>query len=80
MIHYTDDITHLSVDNLSAEFFVGWLNAPSADVHLKLLQGSYKVWLALDDELVVGFITAISDGNCKLLKPVIAWPDVQPPA
>ena len=25
-------------------------------------------------------ITANNDGNWKLLKPVIAWPEVQPPA
>ena len=25
-------------------------------------------------------MTAISDGICKLLKPEIAWPEVQPPA
>ena len=25
-------------------------------------------------------MVAISDGHCKLLKPIIAWPLVQPPA
>lgn len=71
MIHYTDDLTYISVDSLSSEFFVGWLNAPSADIHLRLLQGSYKVWLALDGESVVGFITAISDGVLTAFIPLL---------
>lgn len=45
-------------------FFVGWPNPPSPDVHLRLLRGSDHVVLALDSEtqMVIGFVTAISDG------------------
>lgn len=43
-------------------FFVGWPNPPSPDTHVRLLQGSDHVILALDEPNVIGFITAISDG------------------
>ncbi|KGA99085.1 acetyltransferase [Alkalihalobacillus alcalophilus ATCC 27647 = CGMCC 1.3604] len=45
-------------------FFDGWLNPPNAQTHLKLLENSSKVIVAVDDNTnqVVGFITAISDG------------------
>lgn len=43
-------------------FFVGWPNPPSPQKHLEILQNSYKCFLALEGEKVVGFINAISDG------------------
>jgi ribosomal protein S18 acetylase RimI-like enzyme len=45
-------------------FFQGWPNPPSPETHLRLLEGSDHVVLALDPGTgaVVGFITAISDG------------------
>lgn len=62
MVDYTDSLDHISVEALRDGFFVGWMNPPSAEIHLRLLKGSYKVWLAVEDDLVVGFISAISDG------------------
>ncbi|PIP90321.1 MAG: GNAT family N-acetyltransferase [Bdellovibrionales bacterium CG12_big_fil_rev_8_21_14_0_65_38_15] len=43
-------------------FFVGWPNPPANDVFIKLLKSSYRVVIAVDDQKLVGFITAISDG------------------
>jgi ribosomal protein S18 acetylase RimI-like enzyme len=50
-------------------FFEGWPNPPSPETHLRILEGSDHVVLAVDDgasvstgAAVVGFITAISDG------------------
>lgn len=45
-------------------FFVGWPDPPSPATHLRLLQGSQHVILAIDEATaqVVGFITALSDG------------------
>ena len=59
-------------------FFVGWPNPPSTEVHLKLLEKSSHVVLAVDDESgqVVGFITAISDG---VLSAYIPFLEVLPP-
>lgn len=60
---YTTSIKDISVDQLNG-FFVGWPNPPSPEVHMKLLEKSTHVVLAVDEvsKQVVGFITAISDG------------------
>ena len=44
-------------------FFEGWPNKPSPETHLRLLESSDEVVLAVDEETgaVVGFITAITD-------------------
>ena len=44
-------------------FFVGWPNSPSPATHLKLLQTSDEVILAVEESTgaVAGFITAITD-------------------
>src|SRR5688572_20349613 len=62
-ITYTSSIDALHADQLNG-FFVDWPNPPSPEIHLRMLQGSYKVWLALDADTnqVVGFVQAISDG------------------
>lgn len=45
-------------------FFIGWPNPPSPQTHLKMLEKSDYIVLAVEEERnrVVGFITAISDG------------------
>ena len=72
MIEYTDNLTHIQEDML-AGFFVGWPNPPSASAHAKILQGSYRVWLAIDrgTNRVVGFITAVSDGILSAYIPLL---------
>ena len=78
MIHYTDSLENISVAHLSGGFFVGWPNPPAPQVHLRILQGSYKIWLALDEEQVVGFVTAISDGVLAAFIPNLeVLPDYQ---
>ncbi|WP_218212220.1 GNAT family N-acetyltransferase, partial [Pseudomonas sp. 2822-15] len=54
-------------------FFVGWPNPPSSHTHLKLLEKSTHIVLAVDDEneQVVGFITAISDGVLSAYIPLL---------
>ena len=64
---YTSTIEGIAADQLSG-FFVGWPNPPSPETHLRVLQGSDAVILAVDNVAgdprprVVGFITAITDG------------------
>ncbi|MBO9130775.1 GNAT family N-acetyltransferase [Bacillus sp. 165] len=60
---YKNCLNEISSDMLKG-FFVGWLNPPNSQTHLKLLNNSSKVVIALDENTnqVVGFITAISDG------------------
>lgn len=64
MIKFTDSLAGITADQLDGPYWVGWPNPPSPENHLRILQGSYRVWLALDEETgkVVGFINAISDG------------------
>ena len=46
-----------------AGFFVGWPNRPSPDAHLRILEGSDLIVLAVaPNSGVVGFVTAITDG------------------
>lgn len=71
MITYTDSLENITIEQLSGGFFVGWPNPPAPQAHLRLLQGSYKVWLAIDDNQVVGFINAISDGVLTAFIPLL---------
>ncbi len=72
MISYTDSLARISAGNLGG-FFVGWPNPPSPEIHLKLLENSEQVVLALDEETgkAVGFITAISDGILSAYIPLL---------
>ncbi|WP_336634507.1 GNAT family N-acetyltransferase [Lysinibacillus fusiformis] len=63
MLLYKNNLEDISSDMLKG-FFVDWPNLPSPQTHLKLLENSSKVVMALDEQSnqIVGFITAISDG------------------
>jgi ribosomal protein S18 acetylase RimI-like enzyme len=77
MITYTDSLEHITAEQLQG-FFVGWTHPPSPETHLRLLHGSYKICLALNDEQVVGFINAISDGVMTAFIPNLeVLPDYQ---
>jgi GNAT superfamily N-acetyltransferase len=62
MIRYASSLEGISSNMLSG-FFAGWRNPPTPDVHLKLLQGSDVVELAVDAEMdrVVGYATGLTD-------------------
>src|SRR3954466_4412704 len=68
MISYTTSLDSISADHLRGGFFVGWPHPPSPETHLRVLQGSAYLVLARDGDahdehaLVVGYVTAISDG------------------
>ncbi|MCL2812238.1 MAG: GNAT family N-acetyltransferase [Clostridia bacterium] len=63
MIEYTTDLSAVN-EHMLHGFFAGWPNPPSTSSHMRILKGSYLVWLAIDTSAnrVVGFINAISDG------------------
>ena len=63
MIVYQSTTMGISPGQLRG-FFVGWPNPPSPETHLRILHGSTIFELAIDEqsEIVVGFVTAISDG------------------
>jgi len=62
MIAYRTSVENLQPEEIGEGFFEGWPNPPSREDHLRILKGSFAVVLAEDQEKVVGFITAISDG------------------
>jgi len=63
LLRYQNNLEDISSEMLEG-FFVDWPNPPSPPTHLKLLENSSKVVIALDEQTnqIVGFITAISDG------------------
>jgi ribosomal protein S18 acetylase RimI-like enzyme len=59
-IIYTNDkklLDHI----LATDFFVGWPKPPSEQTLKKILQNSQHIYLAVENEKLVGFINAISD-------------------
>jgi ribosomal protein S18 acetylase RimI-like enzyme len=72
MIQYTCSIEAITPSQLEG-FFEGWPNPPSARTHLRILQGSYRVVLAVDTDTgqVVGFVNAISDGVLAAYIPLL---------
>lgn len=69
-ILYTDNVGLISANDLEG-FFIGWTSRPSKEVHYEILKGSFKVWLALEEEKCVGFINAISDGTLSAFIPLL---------
>ena len=69
-ITYIDTPDSLKAENLQG-FFVGWPNPPDPQRHLEILHSSYRVWLAMDGEKLVGFINAISDGILHAYIPLL---------
>ena len=61
MIEYLDEIKLISETQLEG-FFVGWRRPLSSEQHYELLKGSSHFIVAMENDKVVGFITALSDG------------------
>jgi GNAT superfamily N-acetyltransferase len=63
VISYQIDLEGITAARLRG-FFVRWPKPPSSETQLRLLEQSYRVVLAVDDQnnRIVGFINAISDG------------------
>lgn len=72
MIHYTDSLAGITPDTLTG-FFVGWPNPPAPETHLRILEGSYAIILAVDaaSRRVVGFVNAVSDGVLAAYIPLL---------
>ena len=71
-IVYLESADTLELNQLGG-FFVGWTNPPTTATHLRLLQNSAEVVLALDQEAdqVVGFVSAITDGVLTAYIPLL---------
>ncbi|MFJ7664883.1 GNAT family N-acetyltransferase [Lysinibacillus sp. NPDC097162] len=69
---YKNSLEGISSDMLNG-FFVDWPSPPNPQTHLRLLEKSSKIVLAIDDNTkeVIGFITAISDGVLSAYIPLL---------
>lgn len=67
---YTHTLEDITADMLNG-FFVGWPNPPSPETHMKLLQNSSHIVLAVEGEQVIGFITGVSDGVLSAYIPLL---------
>lgn len=70
MIEYTTSLKKLSELNTEG-FFVGWPNPPKRENFIRILEGSYKVCLAIENNKLVGFINSISDGVLSAYIPLL---------
>lgn len=59
---YQTTANGLTEEQLTGEFFQGWLDPPSPATLLQILQSSDHVIIAIRNDQVIGFVTAISDG------------------
>ncbi len=79
MISYTETLDNITVGQLRGGFFAGWPNPPAPSTHFQILANSAAIVLAqTQDEDVVGFITAISDGvSCAYIPHLEVLPTYQ---
>lgn len=74
IVKYQESLEGIAAAHLQGGFFEGWPHPPTPATHLRLLEGSDHILLAIDDErreAVVGFITAISDGVLSAYIPLL---------
>jgi ribosomal protein S18 acetylase RimI-like enzyme len=74
MIRYTDSLHGLEPSHVDGIFDGwGWPNPPDSRTLLRVLEGSYRFWLAVDSESnqVLGFINAVSDGVLSAYIPLL---------
>ena len=74
VVTYSTDLRDVQPSMLQG-FFVGWPQKPTPDLHHAALVGSYRVVLAWQDDRIIGFINAISDGIAAAFIP---WLEVRP--
>lgn len=72
-IVFRDTLEGIDLEQLGGNFFDAWPNPPSTPTFLKLLEQSYAIELAVDEDTgnVVGFIQAISDGVLSAYIPLL---------
>lgn len=61
-LEYRTTAEGLTPDQLEGGFFDGWPDPPSPETLLRILDASDHVVIAVRDEKVIGFVTAITDG------------------
>ncbi len=70
MIKYISSLENIKPEQLKG-FFVGWPNPPSEETFMRILKGSYRIVLAVENDKVIGFINAVSDGVLSAYIPLL---------
>jgi len=70
MVTYQTSLEGISAEHLRG-FFVGWPAPPKSETHLRVLQNSDYVVLAVDEGKVIGFINAITDKTLAAYIPLL---------
>ena len=72
MVRFTDSLVAVEAEQLQG-FFVDWPNPPNPETHIRILQQSSRVVLAIDQKSnrVVGFVTALTDGILSASIPLL---------
>jgi ribosomal protein S18 acetylase RimI-like enzyme len=70
VIHFITDASSVSPNQLDG-FFDGWPDPPAPERHIEILKGSSHVVLAVDEDKVVGIVTAVSDGVLAAYIPLL---------
>jgi ribosomal protein S18 acetylase RimI-like enzyme len=77
MIKYTSNIDDISSDKLEG-FFVGWAKPLTKEQHYNHIANCAYFVLAMDDDKVIGFISALSDGiGCAFIPLIEVLPEYQ---
>jgi ribosomal protein S18 acetylase RimI-like enzyme len=67
---FQDNLEHITTDMLDG-FFVGWPNPPKLEMFYHMLKESKYIWLAVEDNTVIGFVNAVSDGVLSAYIPLL---------
>jgi GNAT superfamily N-acetyltransferase len=71
MVDFLTSADGVTADQLRGGFFVGWPSPPSPEQHLAVLKGSQHAAVAVEDGLVIGFVTVLSDGVLMASVPLL---------
>lgn len=65
---YSNNLKHLLIGE---GFFKDWPNPPTEEKHRQILENSFKSIVAVDENKIIGFINAISDGILSAYIPLL---------
>ncbi len=71
MIEYKFYSKELNNLEIADGFFECWYNKPDKSMHRKILENSYKAIVAIDNNIIIGFINIISDGVLSAYIPLL---------
>lgn len=70
MISYKYDVAGITATDLEP-FFDGWSRKPDPDKRMRILNNSDHVIIAMDENIVVGFVNALTDKTISAYIPLL---------